>query len=143
MKILASVRGIAAAFLALAIFAVPARAEAPTLMGSFKSWYVYSVGADTARVCYALGQPTSTLPKGVRRGPIYVIISTWPARGVRNEPSVVPGYPYKHGVPAEIACRQRHLHLFTKNQGTDGGAWIQAPAEEARLIEAMKHGISA
>ena len=79
----------------------PALAEQPTLMGSFKSWYVYSVGADVNRVCYALSQPSATLPKGARRDPIYILISTWPARGIRNEPSVVSGYPYKEGVPAQ------------------------------------------
>ena len=133
----------AAAFLVVAIFAVPARmAEAPTLMGSFKSWYVYSVGADTDRVCYALAQPTVDAPKNVRRDPIFILISTWPARGVSNEPSVVPGYPYKQGSTVEIAVGNDKFTLFTKNQGTDGGAWIQAPADEARLIEAMKRGIS-
>src|SRR5215813_11391800 len=124
------------------LLAAPARAEAPTLMGSSKSWYVYSVGADATRVCYALSQPTTTLPKGARRDPIYVIISTWPGRGVRNEPSVVPGYPYKDGSTVEIAVGTDKFTLFTQTTGTAGGAWIKAPAEEARLIDAMKRGVS-
>ena len=120
----------------------PALAEQPTLMGSFKSWYVYSVGADVNRVCYALSQPSATLPKGARRDAIYILISTWPARGIRNEPSVVSGYPYKEGVPAQITIGNDKFTLFTENKGTDGGAWIKSPENEARLIEAMKHGIS-
>ena len=109
-----------------AFIAVPALAEAPTLMGSFKTWYVYSMGADVGRVCYALSQPASMAPKGVKRDPVYIIISTWPGRGVRNEPSVVAGYPYKDGSAAEIAVGADKFTLITQNSGTAGGAWIQA-----------------
>lgn len=136
------VRGAAAAIFAAAVLAVPARAEAPVLMGSFKSWYVYSVGADQSRVCYALSQPAAMLPKGARRDPSYIIISTWPGRGIRNEPSVVPGYPYKDGSSAEIHVGNDSFTMFTQNSGTAGGAWIKARDDEARLIETMKHGIS-
>jgi hypothetical protein len=111
-------------------------------MGSFKAWYVYSMGADTTRVCYALAQPASTSPKNVRRDPIFIIISTWPGRGIRNEPSVVPGYPYKDGSTVEIAVGNDKFTLFTENKGTAGGAWIKDPVQEARLIDVMKRGIS-
>jgi hypothetical protein len=137
-----SVRAFAFGLAALIVAAPLSAAEAPTLMGSFKAWYVYSVGADTARVCYALAQPTSTSPKGARRDPIYIIISTWPGKGVRNEPSVVPGYPYRDGSTVEIAIGTDKFTLFTENKGTDGGAWIKDAAEEARLIDVMKRGIS-
>lgn len=142
MRFALMIRAALAAFVAALVLATPAAAEAPVLMGSFKTWYVYSVGADASRVCYALSQPASMAPKGVRRDPSYIIISTWPSRGVRNEPSVVPGYPYKEGSAAEIHVGQDTFTMFTQNQGTNGGAWIKAQTEEARLIEAMKHGIS-
>jgi|ERR1700741_245728 len=136
------VRGAAAALFAATFVAAPALADSPTLMGSFKNWYVYSMGADAGRVCYALSQPASMAPKGVKRDPVYIIISTWPARGVRNEPSVVAGYPYKDGNSAQIAVGADKFPMITQNTGTAGGAWIQAPADEVRLIEAMKHGVS-
>ncbi len=142
MRISLPLRGAAAVFVAAALTAMPAKAEAPTLMGSFKSWYVYSTGADASRNCYALAQPASTNPKNVRRDPIYIIISTWPARGVRNEPSIVPGYPYKDGSTVEITIGTDKFTLFTQTTGTAGGAWIQAAADEVRLIEAMKRGVS-
>jgi hypothetical protein len=137
------VRAVAVAFVAAAFAgsAAPA-AEAPTLMGSFKAWFVYSVGADRTRVCYALARPANSTPKGARRDPIYIIISTWPARGIRNEPSVVPGYPYKDGSTVEISVGNDKFTLFTQNQGTNGGAWIKSSEDEARLIQAMKGGIS-
>lgn len=137
--------GCAAAMgLAVAISASPAAGAAapPTLMGSFKSWYVYSTGAEGSRVCYALSQPSSSTPRSARRDPIYIIISTWPKRGVRNEPSIVPGYPYRDGSTVEVAIGADKFTLFTQNTGTAGAAWIKDGAQEARLIEAMKGGSS-
>jgi len=142
MRFPLSARGIAAAILCVVCISGSARAEAPTLMGSFKSWYVYSVGADATRVCYALSSPTATLPKGARRDPIYVIISTWPGRNVHNEPSFVPGYPYKDGSTVQIRVGNDIFTAFTKTTGTAGGAWIQQGSDEVHLIEAMRHGIS-
>jgi hypothetical protein len=143
MRFPKSIRGTAVVFAVAAFWSAQApAAEAPTLMGSFKTWFVYSVGADRARVCYALAKPASSTPKGARRDPIYIIISTWPGKGIRNEPSIVPGYPYKDGSTVEVAVGNDKFTLFTQNQGTNGGAWIKAGDEEARLIQAMKTGIS-
>jgi hypothetical protein len=137
------VRGGAAAIVLASVFSAAAvAAEAPTLMGQFKTWFVYSVGADRTRVCYALAKPASSTPKGARRDPIFIIISSWPSRGIRNEPSIVPGYPYKDGSNVDIAIGNDKFTLFTQNQGTAGGAWIKSADDEARLIQAMKSGIS-
>jgi hypothetical protein len=142
MRIPFSVRGAIVAAFAAVVLAAPAFAEAPTLMGSFRAWYVYSVGADLTRTCYALAKPAASLPKGARRDPIYILISSWPGRGIRNEPSVVPGYPYKDGSSVTIAIGNDKFTLFTQNTGTAGGAWIKNQDDETRLIEAMKHGSS-
>jgi hypothetical protein len=143
MRVPKSVRGAAVVFAVAALWSVQApAAEAPTLMGSFKTWFVYSVGADKTRVCYALAKPASSAPKGARRDPIYIIISTWPGKGIRNEPSIVPGYPYKDGSTVEVTVGTDKFTLFTQNQGTAGGAWIKSGDDEGRLIQAMKTGIS-
>jgi hypothetical protein len=137
------VRSAAITLAAAFLMSAPApAAEAPTLMGSFKAWFVYSVGADRTRVCYALARPANSAPKNVRRDPIYILISSWPARGIRNEPSIVPGYPYKDSTTVEVSVGNDKFTLFTQNQGTNGGAWIKSSDDEARLIEAMKRGIS-
>ena len=71
---------------------------------------------------------------------MFFLISTWPGRKVRNEPSVAPGYPYKDGAKAEVQVGSDKFTFFTKNDGSAGGAWMEDPKDEKRLIDTMKKG---
>jgi hypothetical protein len=122
-----------------AALSVAAQAE-PSAIGSFKDWSVYSSGGGKDRVCYALAQPKSSDPKNAKRDPIFFLISTWPKRGVTNEPSVVPGYPYKEGAKAGVQIGSDKFEFFTKNDGTDGGGWMESTDDEKRLIDSMQRG---
>ena len=75
--------------------------EKPALLDSFREWHVYSVGAGADRLCYALSQPKQMNPANVTRDSVFFLISTWPGRKVRGEPSVVPGYQYKIGTKVQ------------------------------------------
>ena len=131
---------LAASVLTLAaLFVAPARAE-PTAIGSFRDWSVYTSGSGKDKVCYALAQPKSSAPKNVKRDPVFFLISTWSKRNIGNEPSVVPGYPYKEGGKAGVQVGSDKFEFFTKNDGKDGGAWMDSTADEKRLIDAMQRG---
>jgi hypothetical protein len=114
--------------------------DKPALLGTFRDWFVYSSGAGPDRTCYALSQPKDSLPKGLNRDPAFFLISSWPARSVKNEPSVVPGYSYKEGVKTEADVGSDKFQFFTKNDGGTGGAWMEDPADEKRLLDTMKRG---
>ena len=133
-----------AAILALGcVVSVPVQAaDASKLLGSFSKWYAYSTGSGASQVCYALSQPTGSLPKGVKRDPIFFLISTWPGKKVAHEPSVMPGYQYKEGAKPRIQVGSDKFDFFSKNDGNNGGAWLEDPADERRLIDTMKHGSS-
>lgn len=114
--------------------------EKPTLVGSFRDWHVYQSGAGNDRLCYALSEPKQKTPANVTRGGAFFLISTWPGRKVRNEPSVVPGYEYKQGTKTEVQVGPAKFELFTKNDGPAGGAWMENPEDEKKLIDTMKKG---
>jgi len=71
---------------------------------------------------------------------VFFLISSWPGRKVQNEPSVVPGYQYKVGTKVQVQVGSDKFDLFIKNDGQAGGAWVENPADEKRLIDAMKRG---
>jgi len=127
-------------FLAIFCCAAAAAEEKPTLLGNFRDWHVYSVGAGIDRLCYALSQPKEETPKNLKRGAASFLISSWPGRKVKNEPSVVPGYQYKVGSKTQVQVGSDKFDLFIKNDGANGGAWLEDPADEKRLIEALKRG---
>lgn len=134
-------RAAAAALLLLAPGAAWAAGAGPTLAGTFRDWFVYRAGAGAARVCYALAQPRESQPANVQRGEVFFLVSTWPGANKRNEPSIVPGYPYRDGtaVTVEIGGQRFNFDLV-RNSGDEGGAWMQEPAQEARLLAAMRGG---
>lgn len=119
---------------------LPASAASPTPVGSFKNWTVYTSGAGRDRTCYVLSQPKLSDPKGLKRDPVFFLISSWPKRNVRNEPSLVPGYPYKDGTKATVEVGADKFEFFTRNDGGAGGGWMENPTAEKRLITAMSRG---
>jgi invasion protein IalB len=116
--------------------AAAAAAAQPTLLGQYGDWGAYTAAPDSKKVCFSIAKPKSstTSPAGRKRDPAYVFISTRPSENVRNEISVVIGYPFKGDATAEIGATK--FAMYTQNDG----AWIKNVAEEARLIDAMRKG---
>ncbi|HUO91618.1 MAG TPA: invasion associated locus B family protein [Rhizomicrobium sp.] len=118
--------------------AVPAFADPPQKIGDFKAWSVYSSGDGEAKVCYALSKPKLTEPARVKRDAVYFLINDWPNRKAKAEPEIVPGYEYKDKSTVTAEVGPEKFEFFTKNEGTAGGAWVEQPADEQRLVEAMR-----
>jgi hypothetical protein len=121
-------------------FPLPAAAEDATLLGAYKSWFTYSLGKGDAMVCYALAKPTAEEPRKVKRDPAFFLINDWPGRKAKGEPEIVSGYQYKDGSTVTAQVGEDRFTFFTKNDGKSGSAWVQAQADEERLIGAMKNG---
>lgn len=116
----------------------PPGAPQPMQLASFGDWGAYASDTAKGKVCYALSQPKERLPAGLNRDPGYLFISTRPSEGVRNEVSVVTGFPTKDGADAEAAIGNTKFTLITKGNS----AWMKNAAEDPNLVEAMKKGAS-
>lgn len=110
----------------------------PTLLGQYGDWGAYSGTSGEHKVCFILSKPLSaqTNPPNRPRDPTYLFISTRPADKVRNEVSVVIGYPFK---PSSDASAEVGSDKFVLQTQSDG-AWVKNAAEEERLVEAMRKG---
>jgi len=120
--------------------AAPAMAQGdqPTLLGQYADWSAYTASPAGKKVCFALAKPKSsqTNPPNRPRDPAYLFISTRPAENVRNEVSVIIGYPFKPSSDATAEIGATKFAMYTQNDG----AWIKNVAEEARMIDAMRKG---
>jgi invasion protein IalB len=145
--VLAAVLGIPA--LALPLLAAPRPASAqqtasapadaqPTLLGQFGDWGAYTASPAGKKVCFALAKPKSSLtnPPGRKRDPAYMFVSSRPAEKVKNEVSVIIGYPFKPATDASAEIGAAKFAMYTQNDG----AWIKNVAEETRMIDAMRKG---
>lgn len=114
--------------------------EQAVLLGQFGDWGAYSATPDGKKVCFALSKPTSgvTDPPGRNRDPSYAFVSTRPAEKVRNEVSVIVGYPQKPGFDATASVDSTNYAMYTQNDG----AWVKNAGEEAQMVNAMRKGSS-
>lgn len=126
--------------LAVVLATPAAAADKPTQLGRFKDWTAMTAGTGADKTCYALSQPVASDPKGVTRGQIYFLISDFPARKVKGEPQIVPGYAYPANGTVNVTVGSDKWTFFTKNQGDNGGAWLKTRDDEARLVTAMQKG---
>ena len=131
--------------LAAIAFAAPALAqgkknpaEQAVLLGQFGDWGAYKASPGGKKVCFALSKPTATVtePANKKRDPSYAFVSTRPSEKVKNEISVIVGYPQKSGHDASAAIGSANYVLYTQNDG----AWVKNAAEEPKMVEAMRKG---
>ena len=115
-----------------------AQGDQPTLLGNYVDWGAYSATPAGKKVCFALSKPKTSLtnPPGRKRDPAYLFISTRPAENVRNEVSVIIGYPFKESSDATAVIGTATFAMYTQK----AGAWIKNIAEETRMLDAMRKG---
>jgi invasion protein IalB len=110
----------------------------PTLLGQYGDWGAYTASPKGGKVCFALGKPKSakTEPAGRKSDQHYIFVSTRPSENVKNEVSVIIGYPFKTQSDATAEVGTTKFAMYTQNDG----AWIKNVAEEARMVDAMRKG---
>jgi len=108
----------------------------PTLLGQYGDWGAYTASPGGNKICFALAKPktSKTEPAGRSRDQSYMFISSRPADSVRNEVSVMIGYPFKTSSDATAEIAGAKFAMYTQNDG----AWIKNVAEEARMVDAMR-----
>ena len=106
-----------------------------TQIGTFGEWGAYQTEGKP-KTCYALTQPKSREPAAGKRDSAYIFISYRPAENVKNEISIIMGFPMKDGSEAKAEIGDADFGLIAKGSN----AWVKNAAEEGRLIEAMKKG---
>ena len=106
------------------------------LLGQFGEWGAYKATPGGKKICFALSKPTTATsqPAGRNRDPSYAFVSTRPAEKVKNEVSVIVGFPQKPGQDATATIGSAHYAMYTQNDG----AWVKNAAEEAQMVETMR-----
>jgi hypothetical protein len=121
--------------------AAPAPSAQPALLAQFGDWGAYTASPGGRKVCFALAKPASstTNPPNRPRDPAFLFVSTRPAEKVKDEVSIIIGYPFKPNSDATVEVGSASFGLYTQSDG----AWIKNAAEEAKMVEAMRKGSDA
>jgi invasion protein IalB len=118
------------------IAASPAYSQTAKLLDTFKDWQVFVHEANDEKVCFAASAPREQKPAGVNRGSVFLYLTTWNKDKVRNEVSVKVGYTFKPESTPTVSVGSETFELYSK----DDKAFMRDPAEERKLIEAMRKG---
>jgi len=110
----------------------------PKHLGDFGDWSAYTHKTKSGEVCFSISEPKETLPKKVNRDPVYFLITNRPKEKIKNEVSIITGYPFKPGSISTARIGDKSFKLYTKGDG----AWVDNDKNEKRLISAMKKGRS-
>ena len=108
-------------------------------------WNVFVNGEGRSRLCYAIAQPQARSPNTLKRDTAYLFVTVRKGENVQNEVAVMLGFPSKPAA-AQVkagsppAPTDPSLNLGASRFGLvvkDGNAWLQNPAEEARVVAEM------
>lgn len=130
-----------AVLLAAGLFAADgasAQETTPERIAQEKDWGAYKVDTGDGNVCYVLSKPRETSPGGVNRDPAFFFVTTRPKENIRNQVSVIIGYPFKADSQATVQVGDETFTLFTN----DNKAFIDNLAEQDKLVAAMKAGLA-
>jgi invasion protein IalB len=118
--------------------AVPPVPGEPMLLAQFDAWGAYAAMPNGKKVCFALAKPvtTSTVPPNRPREPAWMFVSSRPSEKVKDEVSVIFGYPLKSNTDANIEVLGGNYAMTTQADG----AWVKNPADEPKLVETMRKG---
>jgi Invasion associated locus B (IalB) protein len=138
--------GIFTALVAAALFAftaVVAQAQAPgnpTSLGASGDWEAFTYEAEGSKVCYVYSAPkkSESNKKAAARGPIYFMVTHWPGKKVKAQPSTFIGYTFKEGSDVKLTIDTRDFILYP----VDNMAWTDKAETERAIIAAMKSGKS-
>ncbi|MEH6404847.1 MAG: invasion associated locus B family protein [Sneathiella sp.] len=130
-----SAAALATALCLTATLSVAATSD-PRALGVFKDWQAYTWSESGKKICYMLSRPTKSLPKGVKRGDIYLMITYRPKSKSKEEVSHVTGYTYKDKSVVSLAIGERQFKLATDSDV----AWVPEGESDTKLISAMRKG---
>jgi hypothetical protein len=108
--------------------------DSGTAIGSFASWTAYAYTGKDGKVCYIMSKPVKSEPATAKRDPIYFLITHRPKQTVRNEISVIIGYPFKKDTTVKLTTPSASFDLFTSGDG----AWAENATADRQIIAALK-----
>jgi len=112
--------------------------QAATRIKQNSAWSSYTHDGSKGRICYILSTPTEKQPSDRDHGDVFFMLAQHPGQNVALEPQFKVGYSFKDNSKVVLDIDGRKFSMFTRGQS----AWMENPAEDTLVVEAMKSGRS-
>ncbi|MEC3860713.1 invasion associated locus B family protein [Mesobacterium sp. TK19101] len=136
-------RSVAGALLCLSATASLAQEESTNRVNSVTDWSVFE--ESDPRECWAVTTYKESVNTkegrvvAVTRGDILLMVFFRPGAEVKGQVAFTGGYPFAPGSTVNVNVDGNEFELFTEGEW----AWPATPADDAKLVTAMKRGSSA
>ncbi len=143
MKALAKILGMALTAALLTLSA--ANAQVSDAVAQKKDWSIFKQGSASDRMCWIVSQPISSTakragsPVSVKRGNIFLMVAVRPGERVKNEVSMMAGYPFRKNSAVKLQVGSDTFEMFTEGEG----AWTDSAESDDRMVAAMRRGADA
>ena len=122
--------------LSLSAITTSAYAQSPTRIKQHKAWGAYSVKNTDGTICYVLSVPTEKQPADRDHGDVFFMLARHPGQATSLEPQFKVGYPFAEKSNVTLDIDGKKFAMYTQG----GNAWMENPAEESNVVEAMRAG---
>ena len=123
------------ASLIAASLSVTAANAAPTAVGKFKDWTVFTEKVNGETLCYAATEATDKAPRSASHGDVWFFVSNWKSGKARSQPSLKVGYELRPDLPARASVGRAGWTMY----GVGQEAFAQNQ-DDPRLVSAIKAG---
>lgn len=119
------------------VAAIPsANAQQPEAKANFRDWSVFVREVDGEKICFAATEATDKSPKSVNHGDVFFLIASWKSGVAKEQPSLMTGYALNAKPEPTLRIGSDKWDMYV----SENEAFIEASAEEDRLIRAMRRG---
>jgi invasion protein IalB len=132
-RILKSAAVISAAVMSLS---GAASAAEPQAIAAFKDWHVFVREVDGDKVCFAATEAKDKSPSNVTHGDVFFLVASWASGAAKYQPSLMTGYNLKDAPSPSIRIDSEKWRMYA----SENEAFIEAAADEQRLVSAMRRG---
>ena len=124
-----------AALLVTTLFAAAEASAAPTAIGRYKDWTVYTETMNGETLCYAATEATDKAPKSADHGDVWFFVSNWKSGKARSQPSLKVGYQLRADLPARATVGRSGWTMY----GVGQEAFAQ-DQDDPQLVSALRRG---
>ena len=129
------IRQITATSLFLTATAAMTADAAPTAIGRYDDWTVFTETMSGETLCYAATQATDKAPKSASHGDVWFFVSNWKSGKARSQPSLKVGYELRSDLPARASIGRGGWTMY----GVGSEAFAE-DSDDARLVSALRSG---
>lgn len=111
-------------------------AAEPKAVATFRDWSVFVREVDGDKVCFAAAEAADKSPKSVNHGDVFFLVASWKSGAATEQPSLMTGYSLNAKPEPSVRIGSDKWEMYA----SENEAFVEAAAEEERLIRAMRRG---